>query len=208
MLSPMHLDLTSLTPVQVYATLTQTIMPRPIAWILTENPAGDYNLAPFSYFNAIGSTPAMAMVSITPQPDGSEKDTLQNLRARESLVVHIATCDQLDALNQTSATLPAGVSEVEAGGLALTEQADFPLPRLLDCMIAFNGRAARFIDIGTAGQVMVLMELAQVYLADECVGEDAKGRLKIKAEAVRPLARLGASEYALFGEVARRERPA
>lgn len=203
----MYLELASLTPVQVYATLTQTIMPRPIAWILTANPAGDYNLAPFSYFNAIGSTPAMAMVSITPKPCGREKDTLQNLRACESLVVHIASCDQLDALNQTAATLPAGVSEVAAGKLALTEQADFPLPRLTDCMIAFNGRAARFIDIGTAGQVLVLMELMQVYLADECTGEDAKGRLKVKAEAVRPLARLGASEYALFGEVARRARP-
>lgn len=203
----MHLNLATLTPPQVYAMLTQTVLPRPIAWILTANPAGNYNLAPFSYFNVIGSAPAMAAVSIGLQPRGEEKDTLQNLRARAQLVVHIAGCEQLDALNQTSASLPAGESEVEAAGLELAEQADFPLPRVKDCAIAFSGRAVQFIDIGRNGQVLVLMALEQLFLADECVGEDAKGRLKVDAAAVRPLARLGASEYAMFGEIARRQRP-
>ena len=46
----MNIDLTELSQNQVYHTMTQTVVPRPIAWVLSEHENGKLNLAPFSYF--------------------------------------------------------------------------------------------------------------------------------------------------------------
>lgn len=46
----MLLDLSVMTPNQVYFSLIQTLLPRPIAWVLSENDDASYNLAPLSYF--------------------------------------------------------------------------------------------------------------------------------------------------------------
>jgi flavin reductase (DIM6/NTAB) family NADH-FMN oxidoreductase RutF len=51
----MILDLKDLSPNQVYYQFIQTLIPRPIAWVLTDNGNGSFNLAPFSYFNGIAS---------------------------------------------------------------------------------------------------------------------------------------------------------
>ena len=59
------------------------------------------------------------MISIGLQPDGRKKDTLANIISRPRFVVHIASCNQLDVLNQTSATLPPGESEVLVAGIEL-----------------------------------------------------------------------------------------
>jgi len=33
----MHIDMSTLAPVEAYAMMTQTVIPRPVAWILTQN---------------------------------------------------------------------------------------------------------------------------------------------------------------------------
>ena len=46
-------DLTADSGCDNYDLLTQAVVPRPIAWILSENADGGLNLAPFSYFNLV-----------------------------------------------------------------------------------------------------------------------------------------------------------
>jgi flavin reductase (DIM6/NTAB) family NADH-FMN oxidoreductase RutF len=55
--------------------LTNLVVPRPIAWVTTQNTQGIINLAPFSFFNAVGSDPLFIIISIGNQDDGSLKDT-------------------------------------------------------------------------------------------------------------------------------------
>ena len=102
----MRIRMEDLPVPQVYFTMTQLVLPRPVAWVMTENDNGSYNLAPYSYFNAVSSDPAILMFSSGLQEDGSEKDSLRNIRERENYVIHIASDTQLADLNQTSATLP------------------------------------------------------------------------------------------------------
>ena len=71
----MILDLSALQPAQVYFQMIQTLVPRPIAWVLSEIENDKYNLAPFSYFNAVCSDPPLIMLSVGKKPDGSFKDT-------------------------------------------------------------------------------------------------------------------------------------
>ena len=205
----MQIKLDELPTPQVYFTMTQTVLPRPIAWLLTENDDAGYNLAPFSYFNAVCSDPPLLVVSIGKQDDGRDKDTIRNIRERPEFVIHIASCGQLDALNQTSATLPPGESEVEANSLELTRVRGFRMPRLTDSKVAFFCERHDIQMIGTNKQQSLLFaEIKEIYVADDCAETLDNGRLKVHADRIEPLSRLGASEYSSFGEVRRVQRPA
>jgi len=57
-------------------------------------------------------------------------------------------------------------------------------------------------------QWLAFIEFTDLYLADEIVTEDAKGRLKIDAAKLDPIGRLGGGEYMTSGEVIYIERPA
>ena len=204
----MQIKLSELPAPQVYFTMTQAVLPRPIAWLLTENSDASYNLAPFSYFNAVCSDPPLVIVSIGKRDDGSDKDSIRNIREREEFVIHIASSDQLSPLNQTSARLPPGESEVDANDLELTRVKGFHMPRLADCKIAFFCERHDIQMIGSKKQQSLLFaEVKEIYIADECAEINEQGRLKIHADTIRPLSRLGASQYASFGEVMSAQRP-
>ncbi len=204
----MQIKLEKLSSPQTYFNMTQTLLPRPIAWILTENEGGDYNLAPYSYFSAVCSDPALLMVSIGLQDDGREKDTLRNIRERSQFVIHIASCDQLADLNQTSATLPPGESEVTANKLKTTAIDGVHMPRLTDCKIAFICESYDIQEIGNNSQHLLFAEIREIYIDDDCTSVDKNRRIKIHADKIQPLGRLGASEYVSFGEILSAKRPA
>lgn len=204
----MLLDLNEMSSSQAYSTMSQTLTPRPIAWVLSDNGDGGYNLAPFSYFNAVCSNPPLIMMSIGLQPDGAKKDTLVNIAERDHFVIHIASTEQLDALNQTAMTLPHGESELDHTELKLVEQEGFSLPMIEGCPIAYACHRYEIQEIGNNHQSLVFGQIDRIYLRDDVVTEDYKGRMKILADKVDALARLGASEYASLGEVITRRRPA
>lgn len=204
----MQIKLDELSAPQTYFTMTQSVLPRPIAWLLSENDDGGYNLAPFSYFNAVCADPPLLMVSIGKQDDGSDKDSYRNIRQRSEFVIHIASSDQLHELNQTSASLPPGESEVEANQLELTRVDGFHMPRLSACKIAFFCERHDIQLIGNQQQqALVFARVREIYVADDCVEVNQQGRLKILADQIQPLSRLGASQYASFGEVMSATRP-
>ena len=80
-------DASKLTQVEQYKLLVGTVTPRPIALVTTLGPAGP-NAAPFSFFNAVGSDPAMVCFSVGNKPGGA-KDTVANIRDCPEFVVHI-----------------------------------------------------------------------------------------------------------------------
>lgn len=204
----MLINLSELNTPNVYFTMTQTVLPRPIAWVLSENHDNTLNLAPFSYFNAVCSDPPLVMISIGLQDDGSYKDTLRNVMERPELVIHIASSNQLDDLNLSSATLPPGVSEVAAGNLELTDVENHRLPRLANCKVAFMSSVHKIDRIGTHDQQhLVFAQIESIYISDDCVQYDEKNRLAILAEQIRPLSRLGANYYSSFGEMLFARRP-
>lgn len=200
----MHVDMSSLNPIQAYATMTQTIVPRPVAWMLTENDGADYNLAPFSYFNALSSDPPMVVMSVGLTPDGKIKDTRHNLEQRQNCVIHIAHREMAAAMTASSASMPD--SEVTALGLATAEMPGSKLPRLADCRIAYAAKLVETKMIKT--QWIAFLELTDLYLAESVVGEDHKGRLKVLADKVDPIGRLGGGEYVMPGDIVNIDRPA
>jgi flavin reductase (DIM6/NTAB) family NADH-FMN oxidoreductase RutF len=62
-----------------YKLMTGSIVPRPIALVVTLGPLGP-NAAAFSFFNAVAVDPPTIVFSVSPH-DSAAKDTLDNIRA-------------------------------------------------------------------------------------------------------------------------------
>ena len=201
----MHLDMSSLSAIQAYATMTQTIIPRPVAWTLTDNGDQSYNLAPFSYFNGLASDPPMVYLSIGLAPDGGIKDTRLNIERDKDFVVNIAHRELAEVMTKSSATMPHGESEVDMLGLELAPMPGSRLPRVAACRLAY---ACEFTEMHMIKQQAIMFaELKHLYIDDSVARQDAKGRLQIRADIVDPLGRLGGGEYISAGEVIYVERP-
>ncbi|WP_026972227.1 flavin reductase family protein [Aliagarivorans marinus] len=203
----MELDFSQLTPNQRYHCMTQVIAPRPVAWILTENSkAESYNLAPFSYFNAVCSDPPLLMVSIGQRPEGGPKDTAANILSRQRCVVHIAGSELAGEVTESSRPLAVGESEVSAQALALAEFDESPLPRLANAKVALYCELYKSEEIGSAPQQLLFLEVKQVHISDEIAANKGE-RLKVDATALDPLGRLGGGEYWVGGEILTIDRP-
>jgi len=202
----MIIDFNSTPPLTRYHFMTQTILPRPIAWVLSVNSDDSLNLAPFSFFNAVCSDPPLLLLSIGSKSDGSIKDTRQNIVSGRPFVIHIASVDQSQVVNNSAAELAYGESELTREQLPL---ADFPgcsVPRLRDCHVAYHCTLYEVHEIGPNKQAMVYAEIQQLYLNDEVV-EENNGRYVIDSQKINPLARLGGTSYAELGEVFSLSRP-
>jgi len=203
----MYIDLDEATPTQAYFHTSQTLIPRPIAWVLSENADGGLNLAPFSYFTAVCSDPPLLMLSIGRRPDGSPKDTWANIAQRNRFVVHIAHAEMLASLNASAASLPPGQSEVAQLELATTGFEGFSLPRLAQCRIAYACEKYDIQEVGKQRQGVVFGRIRKMFLDERVAQHDDNGRLKVDSHRLDPLARLGANEYLVGGEVVKLKRP-
>lgn len=215
----MIINFSDYSATQRYHLMTQTIIPRPIAWALTSN-ADDasnitgsieqLNLAPFSYFCAVSSEPALLMLSVGKKPNGETKDTLSNVLKNKKMVIHIANQNQADVVTQTAASLAYGESELLAAdqqSLQTVPFDGFDLPRLADCDIAYGCELFEIKEIGGVPQTLIFVEVKQLYISPK-VSTDTEGRIKVHADIVQPLARLGASEYSGITAPFKKARPA
>ncbi len=202
----MNIELSTLAPTQIYHLMTQTVIPRPIAWALTDSEQGSYNLAPFSYFTPIASTPPLLMFSVGKKPNGDVKDTTRNVLETGRLVVHIAPENLADKVTQTAATLDHGESEVIAAALELCSFEDFELPRVSGCPIAFACKLYEVKEVGETPQSLIFAEIEKVFI-DPSVVDQQSERLVVDALKVNPLSRLGGSQYAALNKTFSVARP-
>ena len=204
----MIIDFSTIKPLQRYHLLTQTIIPRPIAWVLSQNNDADsgYNLAPFSFFNAICSDPPLIVLSIGKKSNGDLKDTRRNLLSGREFVVHIASIDQAEALNASAAELDYGESELAAMNLSLVDCEGSSVPRLAEALVAYHCTLYDVHELGPNQQAIIYARIHKLHLDDTIVSVE-NDRLTIHAAAVNPLARLGAAEFAGIGEPFKLKRP-
>ena len=203
----MYLKTDSISPDQMYFHLIQSLIPRPIAWVLTQNSNQSYNLAPFSFFNAVCSDPPLVMLSLSNKPDGDRKDTLVNIKSSKFFSVHIAHSELLPALNQSSASLEYGKSELDELNLELCDFENHPLPRIKICRVAYACELYESHSLSNNAQQIIYGRVNQCYFADEVVTINEQGRIKLHADKLDPIARLGASEYAGLSEIIQLTRP-
>ena len=180
------------------------VTPRPIGWISTRGAAGVDNLAPYSFFNATAYVPPQVMFASTgAKPDrGDSKDTIGNIRETGVFCVNIVAFDMTDAMNATSATLPAGLSEFDHAGLERAECRTIPCARVAGAPAALECTLIDIIPQRGRNNFIVLGEVTGIHLRDDCM-ED--GRFDVTR--FRPLTRLGYRDYSVITELFELARP-
>ena len=166
-----------------YKILTNVVVPRPIAWVTSRDESGVLNLAPFSFFNAVGSDPIYIIVSIGLRDDGSLKDTARNIEAVGEFVVNLVTEPLLAAMNLSAAEFPPDESELSAAGLKSAPCARVGVPRLADSQVSLECKLFQSHSLGT--NTLYVGEVVMFHVADDLLGP----RLRIKNFA--PIGRLG-----------------
>ena len=204
----MLIDLAEIDAKHIHPILTQAVIPRPVAWVLSQNSGGDYNLAPYSFFTVITTKPPILMVSVGKKPgDGSFKDTRVNLEARKQFVVHIGSQRHARAMTESSRHLDHGESELNHLDLELVQEDGWPMPRLADCTVAFYCELREVIEMGDTPQSLVFGNIKQVFVDDSVASINEQGRYLFDAKAIDPIARLGGSEYGTLGDILDVPRP-
>jgi flavin reductase (DIM6/NTAB) family NADH-FMN oxidoreductase RutF len=170
------------------------VAPRPIGWISTRAATGD-NLAPYSFFNAVGYTPPQVMFA------GDFRDSMANAMESGVFAVNIVAADALHAMNQTSARYPRGTDEFAEAGVAKAECSVIDCPRVADAPATLECRVVKLVEL-LGPERMVLGEVVGVHIRDDCLVE---GRLDYLRYA--PAARLGYHDYAFVREIVALRRP-
>ena len=183
----------------IYKLLTGIVIPRPIGWISTINEDGIHNLAPFSYFNAVGDDPPHVMFS-TVHSNISNKDTLNNVLKTKQFVVNMVTEDLVEQMNMTSQPIPANESEFELAGLTPIESILVLPPRVKECKITMECEMVHHYKLEnskTGGATIVIGKIVLFHI-DESVLLD---NYKINLETYKPIARLAGSNYSKLGDI-------
>ena len=178
------------------------VAPRPIGWISTLDAEGRPNLAPYSFFNAVGDAPPMVMFS-----SSGHKDSVSNVEATGEFVCNLVSFALRDAMNASSAPLPHGESEFERAGLEMAPCKLVKAPRVAAAPAALECKALQIIrptalDGIATNSWIVLGQVVAVHIDDAFVKD---GRLDMTG--VQHLSRLGYMDYAAVTEVFELERP-
>jgi flavin reductase (DIM6/NTAB) family NADH-FMN oxidoreductase RutF len=197
----MDIDPATLQERDQYKLMTGSIVPRPIALVTTLGPVGP-NAAPFSLFNMVGTAPPLLMFSAGNQGDGSEKDTLQNLRQLPEFVVHICNEAIAERMNICSTDFPRGVNEIEKAGFTTVPSMKVRPPRIKEAPVQMECRVVRIVDFGTRHHV-VFGEVVMFHYHDGIVNE----RGHVSLAKLNPIGRLSGSHYTRVSDLFTMDRP-
>lgn len=178
------------------------VVPRPIGWISTLSRDGIVNLAPYSQFNNLGYDPPYVMFSANSFPGtGRRKDSVKNATDTGEFVVNMATYELREAVNITAQFVPPEIDEASLAGLEMIACRIVKAPRVAASPVHLECRFhASFALPGNAfDQVhhVVIGRVVGVHIRDDALTPEGK----LDVVKLRPLARLGYSDYTTVDSV-------
>ena len=190
----MELDPASLDSATRYKLLIGSVVPRPIAFVSSLSPQGVVNLAPFSYFNAVGHSPLALVFSVGKKPDKTEKDTLRNVRpvsegGSGEYVINLAVESYVQQVAEASEPLPYTESEFDYLDLSTAPSQVVRAPRVAESPVAFECRTLQIVPVGEFD--MVIGEVVHIFVRDGLA--DERGR--IDSDLLGAVGRMAGHDY-------------
>ena len=177
------------------------VAPRPIGWISSMSRSGVPNLAPYSFFNAVSERPHYIVIG-----SSGMKDSLANIEATGEFVINIATFKLREQMNASSATVAPDVDEFKLSGLTPAASRFVKPPRVSESPAALECKLFQIVplpdDHGDASNWAIIGRVVGVYIDDRFIEEG-----RVNTAAMKPIARLGYSEYATVETAWRMRRP-
>ncbi|MBN9062424.1 MAG: hypothetical protein BGP06_08065 [Rhizobiales bacterium 65-9] len=179
------------------------VAPRPIGWITTISAGGAVNLAPYSFFNAIGDNPPLLAFSST-----GVKDSAFLADETREFTFNLATWELREKMNQTSAALPRGESEFIAAGLTPAPARIVKPPRVAESPAALECVVTEIIRLKDRGgretrNHLVVGEVVGVHIDDRFIIDG-----RFDGASAQAIARCGYRDYAVVTEYFEMARPA
>jgi flavin reductase (DIM6/NTAB) family NADH-FMN oxidoreductase RutF len=163
----MLLEFQHLTPSERYKYVSNTVIPRPIAWVSTEQ-NGVANIAPFSYFAPLSSEPPTFLISIGHKADGTPKDTLRNLRESQTCVISMVDENHFEAMHHSAQPLDASQSEFETFHIETETIMEGYPPVPKGVQVAYFCHYLQEVTLQGSKTIPVIVEIDHLYL-DETV---------------------------------------
>jgi flavin reductase (DIM6/NTAB) family NADH-FMN oxidoreductase RutF len=143
------------------------------------------NAAPFSFFNAVGSDPAMLCLSVGNKDEGA-KDTVANIRECPEFVVHIVSDAIKDKMNVCAVDYPRGTNELEKAGFTTVPSMRVRPPRIKEAPVAMECKLIQIVELGRRPNHLVIGEVLYFHYHDGIVNE----RFHVDVGRVNPIGRL------------------
>lgn len=194
----------TLSDKQNYKLLSGSIIPRPIAFVTTQNLKGDVNAAPFSFLNVVNHTPPMIAIAIQ-RTNGNRKDTSINIEQSGEFAVHITDDAIVNDVNETAAPLEYGVNELKRTSLSMIDSDLINVPAIKEAKVRFECKLHQIVQLGNKdnGSDLIIGEIVMYHIDEEVYFEDSK----IDANQLNPVARLAGNDYSLLGQIFTVNRP-
>jgi len=179
------------------------VAPRPIGWISTMDAAGRVNLAPYSFFNAVGEQPYMLGFS-----SHGAKDSSTFAGELREFVWNLVTWDLREQMNETSAPMPRGSSEFERAGLEMAPSRLVAPPRVAASPCAMECKVVHHLELrdlhgNTFDQHLVIGQVVGIHLDERAIAGSG-----IVTAGLRPIARLGGpADYTVVERIFKMTRP-
>ena len=164
----MLFDFTTLSPQDRYKLLVATIVPRPIAWVVTQDLEGRLNAAPYSFFNAFANDPPVVCIGIGGRGPGDVKDTGNNIRVTGQFVVNLVSAEVAPQMNITAIDFPHDVDELAQAGLTTIPSLRVKPPRIAESPVALECERLATIELNT-DRALVLGRVLAMHIRDDAV---------------------------------------
>lgn len=169
----MLFDFAALSGTDRYKLLVSTIVPRPIAWVVTQDPEGRLNAAPYSFFNVFGQEPPLAIIGIGGRRPGDAKDTGNNIRQTGQFVINLVSEDTAAAMNVTAIDFGPDVDELREAGLTTIPSVRVAPPRIAESPVSLECERYALMDLAN-DRTLVLGRILALHVKDEAVLDPAK----------------------------------
>jgi len=177
----------------IYKLMTGIIVPRPIAFVTSMDPAGVLNLAPFSFFTAVSANPPVICFSpLIRGKDASKKDTLKNIEATKEFVVNVVSEDFASRMNICSFDFPPEVDEFKESGLTPLASDLVHPPRVKESRVSMECTLVQIVHVSQRplGGSIVLGEVVRFHVEDELFKD-----YRINPDVLRAIGRMGGPTY-------------
>jgi len=188
-----------------FHTLLSCVVPRPIAFVSTISADGVFNLAPFSFFNAVGSNPAAIIFSPATKADGTQKDTIVNLRSVGEMVVHVVPHAIAEAINRASAAFGPDVDEFVAAGFTPLPSRFVRPPRVAESPVQMECKLVQIVSVGDGplSANICIGEVLCFHVADGFLTD----RGTVDVEKIDAIGRMGGDWYSTIRDCFEMSKP-
>jgi flavin reductase (DIM6/NTAB) family NADH-FMN oxidoreductase RutF len=168
----MLFDFATLSAQDRYKLLISTVVPRPIAWVVSQDVQGRRNAAPYSFFNALVGDPPVVGIGIgghrPADAPGTWKDTGANIRATGQFVVNLVSFETRAAMNVTAIEFPHEIDELVQAGLTVLPSVKVAPPRIAESPVALECERLSIVEVAT-DRAIVLGRVLAIHVRDDCV---------------------------------------